>query len=235
MTLALLAQTGSAHALASLSFTDTPNADTEFLAWAAANNFVESFVAEGRFGNNSASGGDWEIDLYPANTGPDTSLQFSWPNNVPLDFSLVYDGASLLATFQVSGTQDTLSIVGLPGQPLNTLAFRKQDPIDGATFINITNFEVDGVTQPNPSFVGGFGTEYFVIPGAGALDDGFTLEGTVAFQFDDPANARGSRQAFQIKLGNSTAPPVPEPATVGLLLGAVALGGAWLRRRLRKD
>ncbi|MGF1484206.1 MAG: choice-of-anchor W domain-containing protein [Opitutales bacterium] len=233
VSLALLLTASNAHAIAALSFTNTPDADDAFLAWAADNNFVESFVAEGRYGDNGGRA-EWEIDLYPGGQSADNPLEFTWPNGVALDFSLAYDGTSVLASFQVSGTEDTLSLVGLPGQPLNTLAFRKQSPSDGSTDIIIDTLEIDGVTQSNPSFLGTSQTEYIVIPGVGEFNDGFLLEGTVTFTFNDPDNAEGSRQAFQIKVGNSTAPPVPEPSAYAAILGVVALAGVALRRRLRR-
>lgn len=165
--------------------------------------------------------GEWAIQKKPvqefvgAHFTPAYTVQFS-----QIDLSL-FQG-SPVTNYSISLTADN---GGLPGSPLETWTI--QLPIGGP---NLETFLSQGDTMLEG------GKQYWIT--VSVLDDtsagawsfnGLNLVDNVAFDLGDGwVNIPAAVPAFDV-IGN----PVPEPSSLTLLGGGVALGFAVLRRRMR--
>ncbi|MBN1343196.1 MAG: PEP-CTERM sorting domain-containing protein [Phycisphaerae bacterium] len=173
-----------------------------------------AFVAEGRIGN-SALDGDHEFDLGPSTAAPYATDQFVWPGETPVQFALTYDEILNRVSFTVGG--HTLSYT--PQETFTDLFIRTR-AVNDDTSIVIDDLVLDGAPIIDTSSAFGVGTGADVLHIAGAdLMDGFTLTGRSTMRWQSRPSR--SRLAFQIKAAKAEESPVPEPATLVLVLGGV--------------
>ncbi|MEO1130633.1 MAG: choice-of-anchor W domain-containing protein [Planctomycetota bacterium] len=179
------------------------------------------FEAQGRIANN-ANNGDQEADLGPTTAAPVAQAQGVWASGQGFDFTLDYNAATNLVSWQIFG--QTMEYTASADATALAIRVRATNQASNMA-VDLDGLLVDGVTPPIDS-VGaanpGDGVQYLIISGSELLD-GFTLTGTATLTFDAGDQPSGSNLAFQIK------GVVPSPMT-----GAFALAGAPLLLRRRR-
>lgn len=145
----------------------------------------------------------------------------------------LYALTELHLTFNPSTLPETVII---PGGLINVV----NDP----TFGDRIEINAGMGIAPSPAFTGGFNLDFHGIslfyddpsgavfsttnlPGADLTEASFPFPGSYVFAYSDPGSF-GTFNADGI-LDNLSAPPVPEPSSSALILGAIGLGS--LRRR----
>lgn len=201
--------------------------------WGGNGSALESFGAEGRFANNSATG-DWEYGINRNNPpfafGVVTG-QRTWPNNSPVAFTLTYAGSVTRVIEWTVGTSPTLSTTASVNFPwIELLDIRVR--ANSNTIVRMDNLVLNGVAAPAGTRALADGTATAPNPAVNylrveALDlsNGFTLTGDILFDWGT-SSPSGSQLSFQIKAMQA----VPEPTTLALL-GSAGLGAWWWRHR----
>ncbi|MGB3691677.1 MAG: choice-of-anchor W domain-containing protein [Spirulinaceae cyanobacterium] len=209
------------------SFEALPNlTDQQFNDLLTNGLFAEDFIAESRGGRNGLSG-DFEIDIQdvipPGPGGPpvDTS-QFLWQNGVPVAFKLEYSGS------QLTYTVGNKVLVGNNLQELpniNSMLIRTRSNNDGSV-MELSDIVVDGMAYNGVvRSEDGDTIDYLKVTDIG---NSFVMTGTSTLSWNGDL-PKGSRLAYQIKVGSMTK-PVPEPTSL-LSLGLLGGFAAYTRRK----
>ncbi|MFB2934052.1 choice-of-anchor W domain-containing protein [Aerosakkonemataceae cyanobacterium BLCC-F154] len=191
--------------------------DTEFRGLLDDGLFDELFVAEGRIGNNSGTGGEREIginDDVKLGGLPVEQGQLTWGNGNLVDFILEYTGS--VVNYTVGG--QLLTTNAFSG-PVTDIFFRTRATDNSE--MTLSNLFFDGVAIDDPlsSKSGINNVNYLQISDITAP---FTLTGKSLMSWTGTQPMR-SNLAYQIKVGTTPVESVPEPGTVGALLAAGVL------------
>jgi hypothetical protein len=211
VSLALLCGSG-ASALSIVTFSGDANAD-DFRVPGS-----EEAVAEARYGNNGASG-DWEMGAGNDTQNPavSTMIQNVWTSGATESFSVVYNAGTELLTLTIGTDVVSHDVGALSVDDLFLRVAAHNAGVGGSTSVELTDMELDATPIPDLTAADTTTPEWMGLIDAGA-SDGFTLTGTMRFEFD--GSTAGSRPAFQLKVAEA----VPEPAACVLLgLGLLAL------------
>jgi hypothetical protein len=192
--------------------------------------FTDSWVAEGRYGNN-ANNGDWELGVQGFDL---QNTNYTWgPSVVDYTAQITYipTGQVRLEIFALGGGPTALASIenDVPMGGINALALRTAAPRDGvASISNITVFsqsfsESLSVNQPQ-----GPRALSLVFTGFDfADDDGFQVSFDFQWRWTD---ARGSSPAFQLKAGNFNQRIIPLPGAAGMALAGLGIAASRRRR-----
>jgi hypothetical protein len=200
---------------------------------AAMNDMINEkfWVAEGRFGNNNANNGDWEMGIWSPTTVTDQA-GFNWASGRELDFTLTYLAGPQQVRLTIIDSdalfQQTVTSFEEPG--FDTLFLRTRATKAGSSIL-LDNLELNGQAINDTSFASGDGDGLGILKlGLDGMDQGLSLVGTMTMTWGQ-VTPRGSHLAFQIKATDSDMVVVPTPtAAAGGLLGLAGL--AWRRRRI---
>ncbi|MEM6332989.1 MAG: choice-of-anchor W domain-containing protein [Planctomycetota bacterium] len=192
----------------------------------------EVFAAEGRYGNNNPSNGDWELGIWSDGSLADQE-DFEWVSGRTVDFSLSFIpvGPVNLVTFSLFDNDAPLvrSVDSFEDDGFDSLLLRTRATKDGSSIV-LDDLKLNGELISDTSFASGdddgLGLLLLSLDG---IDEGFNLDGTVTMNWGNDT-PRGSHLAFQIKAVETTdlvVVPSPTAASLGLL----AIVGLAARRR----
>ncbi|MBW4671608.1 MAG: PEP-CTERM sorting domain-containing protein [Cyanomargarita calcarea GSE-NOS-MK-12-04C] len=223
--------------------------DTEFEDILRKGEFTESFVAEGRIGNNGLGGnGEQEFGINtPITPKPDGTLtdattiakgDRTWVSGSLVDFALEYTGSQINYTVG----EQLLSNTSFSGEVTDIFlrTFAQRDSTDGSNsnkdnFVGLSNlllFEkgtTQGKTINSLSSSGATtsDTDYAQLSG---ISSGFKLTGKAAMSWAGTTPSR-SNLAYQIKVGNTPQKrKVPEPGMLGAIFVAGLVGARYSKR-----
>ncbi len=177
-----------------------------------------AFVPEGRFGNNNASTGDFELDIHVVDPGaPVATAQYQWPNGSAVDFIVDYNSITREVTYTNTGPYGVRVLkYTVPLGVVFTDIFIRTRAATTNSSILINDLVI--TTPPDPPFaiadtsqaiagVSG-GLDILWIRGANLMANGFTLTGKSTMTWSSPIPSQ-SRLAYTIKVGD-TYPPCVE-------------------------
>jgi hypothetical protein len=210
--------------------------DTQFENLLLTGEYTETFVAEGRMGNNK-SGGDRELGINNpilAVNGKLTNVttsdedHFTWKNGELVDFELKYDGKSVI--YKVGGKELNSSKTFKGGAAtdifLRTFA---RNGIGGTSILKDLFLDGKAVGKDLISkATNGDDADYIQISG---LTKPFTLTGKSSFGWTTPTAPTGSRLSYQIKVVSGSTQSVPEPGMIVGIFVAGAMGVANAKRK----
>jgi hypothetical protein len=214
------------------------NSDADWLALTGATG-ASPFTKVGgvtvRAGNRATSG-DWEAAVVNAADAPIVQGQQAWaPTNV-----LTPTGSLGFATYMADGTTTLAYTLAGPvsltaglGAGANSIWVRaRTDGSDATTAavlsgLSLTLFDTGEVFSLGT--LTGDGDANYLGVVSNRLTGGFSL-GFGSAQFD-PRMSNGSNVLLQVKIGNSPAGAIPEPATWAMLIAGFGLVGGAMRRR----
>ncbi|MGC9505281.1 PEP-CTERM sorting domain-containing protein [Baaleninema sp.] len=233
LSLATLSLAASATSASAFSISGHLNGEAEFEAL----NPDISWAAESRIGVSGAA--DYEIDIHNSDWSVVPHQEYDWVNGQEVDFSLEFNGSSLIYTVgdSVTVSQDVTQnnfselLIRTTARKNGSSAIVKNlslaDSMMSAALSETSEF---ACTDPN-----GCGyydsSQYLHITD---ITGAFTLTGTSIFSWDENNAPTRSRLAYQVKLvegsGNPPTSSVPEPTSI-LALGLTAGLAAQLKRR----
>jgi len=195
------------------------------------------FIAEGRIGDNNASGTEHELDLYKTTGGPfpiGTTANFVYGNGTPYDFSLSYVAATNQATFSFNTggpSPITLTYTNPDTKTFNSIFIRAfaNQTTSYSSALQLTNLSLTIGGSPNslPEVVANSSDPTKILWLQGITTQDFILTGTAALSWTGTTPQR-SNLAFQLKATNAT----PIPGSVVLLgSGLLGLGVLGYRRK----
>lgn len=223
--LGLLMAPNSAQAMNLVNTTNFTDADFNNLI--DDGDFSELFVAEGRIGDR---GGRAQKELkingdVTQGATVATETQFNWESGQQYDFSLEYDGSTVnyMLGGQVLSTQDFSG-------PINSIFFRTSAWADTTTALTDLVFNGDAIGDLISNESGSRDIDYLQL---NDISSPFKITGKASMTWEGKA-PRGSRNAFQIKVGNFPTTSVPEPGTIGAIF-ITGLSGLGLSKKKKKD
>lgn len=202
--------------------------DQEFNSLIDSGEFSELFVAEGRIGDlGGAAQKELKINgdvVDGAQVAEETN--FNWENGTEYEFSLEYDGS--MVNYILGGK--TLSTQEFNG-PINSIFFRTSAWENTTTSLTKLMFNGTAIEDVISNGIGSRDIDYLQL---NDISSPFTITGKASMIWEGTA-PRGSRNAFQIKVGNSTTPTsVPEPGTIGAIF-VTGMTGLGLSKKKKKD
>jgi hypothetical protein len=223
--------------------------DTQFQSMLSNGEFTESFVAEGRIGNNGSGGnGEQEFGINtPITRKSDGTLTSAttiakgdrtWVSGSLVDFVLEYTGSQVNYTVG----DKLLSSTAFSG-PVSDIFLRTFAQKDGTAATNpnknnlvglsnlllFENGSTQGKSINSLSSSGGTSsdTDYVQI---GGISAGFKLTGKASMSWTGATPTR-SNLAYQIKVGNTPkSTKVPEPGMLGAIFMAGLAGARYSKR-----
>jgi len=174
---------------------DPVDAEGPFDGWNGPGALI--WQAEGRFGNNDASG-DWEIGV---GTNTQTANQDNtnniWVSGAAVPFTVVYDGVN--ATFTVNGNSATYAVGAVTSAAdLNIIAGKVSSGAGDS--VALANLELDGAPVNPVALTDTDDTDaQYLVVSSEDLSGGFTLTGDVTFTWTGGTTS-GSRPAFQVQV-----------------------------------
>ncbi len=224
--LGLLTTPNSAQAMTLVNNTNLT--DAGFNSLIDNGQFSELFVGEGRIGDRGgAAQKELKINgdvVDGAKVAEETN--FNWESGKKYDFSLKYDGSTVnyMLGDQTLSTQKFNSSI-------NSIFFRTSAWENTTT--SLTNLMFDG-TAIEDVISNGIGSRDIDYLQLSDISSPFTITGKASMTWEGTA-PRGSRNAFQIKVGNSPSPTsVPEPGTIGAIF-ITGMTGLGLSKKKKKD
>lgn len=188
--------------------------------------FSELFVGEGRIGDR---GGNAQKELkingdVAEGAKVSEETQFNWGNGEKYDFSLEYDGSTV--NYMLGGK--TLTSTDFNG-PINSIFFRTSAWENTTTSLTDLMFNGTAIGDLTSSESGSRDIDYLQLKD---VSSPFKITGKASMTWQGTA-PRGSRNAFQIKVGNSPT-SVPEPGTIGAIF-ITGMTGLGLSKKKKKD
>ncbi|MEM6392049.1 MAG: choice-of-anchor W domain-containing protein [Planctomycetota bacterium] len=214
--------------------TTTLGSDAEANALTAS----KAFAAEGRFGNNNANNGDWELGLWTPNTVADQS-NFAWTSGSPVNFILGFNPSNNMVTFSVteftSQSWNTETVFSVEEPDFDTLLLRTRATKNGSD-ITLDNLFFNGQSIPGQSAADSDDTGLGLLAISGIdTTEAFFLTGQLTMNWSTQDMPRGSHLAFQIKAIEAVPTTSVVPTPTAALAGLSALGLLAARRRRRED
>jgi hypothetical protein len=223
--------------------------DSQFQSMLGNGEFTESFVAEGRIGNNGSGGnGEQEFGINtPITRKADGTLTSAttpvkgdrtWVSGSLVDFMLEYTGSQV--NYTVGDKLLSSTAFSGPVSDIFLRTFAQKDGTDANktnknNFVGLSNlllFE-DGSTQgksiKNLSSSGGIDkdTDYVQVSN---ISSKFKLTGKASMSWAGATPTR-SNLAYQIKVGNTPkSTKVPEPGMLGAIFMAGLVGARYSKR-----
>lgn len=214
-TTAVAALAGAAHGQVSWSYLN--GGDAAFLGLTNGG-ALERAVTEGRIGNR-AMNGQWETAIWQQGAvgTPQTQGQYVFGNNVAVNWSVQFDGASTV-TYTLGSSVLTWNAAS---GGFTDIFVRIRSEADSSITLSNLDLVGSGLTLGNLASSGG-GVDYLRI--SNTSDFGaFTLSGTTLMTWGATPPS-GSQLAYQVKLSRV----IPAPGAAGLL---AVLGVAAARRK----
>jgi hypothetical protein len=208
--------------------------DTDFENLLRNGQFSESFVTEGRIGNNSLDTTERELGINTAikpNTNgeltggnPVAAGEYVWGNRQPANFSLQYTGSTI--NYTLGGQTLTSNAFSGPVTDIFLRTFASNNGNVALTNLAFDNQVFGGLSSS--SINNSQDTDYIQLSN---ISSPFTLTGQALIGWTSITPAR-SQVAYQIKVGSSPSTrSVPEPGTVGAIFLATVAGIAYGRRK----
>jgi hypothetical protein len=221
--------------------------DTQFQDMLRNGEFTESFVAEGRIGNNGSGGnGEQEFGINtPITRRLDGTLTSAttpvkgdrtWLSGSLVDFVLEYTGSQV--NYTVGGKLLTSNAFSGPVTDIFLRTFAQKDSTTNSNKNNLVglsslllfeNGSTEGKTVKSLSSSGGTSsdTDYVQIGGISTV---FKLTGKASMSWTGVTPSR-SNLAYQIKVGNTPqSTKVPEPGMLGAIFMAGLAGAGYSKR-----
>ncbi len=200
--------------------------DADFNSLIDNGQFSELFVGEGRIGDR---GGNAQKELkingdVAEGAKVSEETQFNWGNGEKYDFSLEYDGSTV--NYMLGGK--TLTSTDFNG-PINSIFFRTSAWENTTTSLTDLMFNGTAIGDLTSSESGSRDIDYLQLKD---VSSPFKITGKASMTWQGTA-PRGSRNAFQIKVGNSPT-SVPEPGTIGAIF-ITGMTGLGLSKKKKKD
>ncbi|MBD2312576.1 PEP-CTERM sorting domain-containing protein [Desertifilum sp. FACHB-1129] len=212
-----------------ISFIPRPDlTDSQFQQLIDSGKFTETFVAQGRIGNNALNGTQ-EFDLLDADNNllPVAQGQRIWETGEAVDFTLEYTGS--LVNYWLGGELLSSDIFSGPFTDL----FLRTRATGDTVVVMLSDLFLNGIEIPGLISASSGGANEINYLQITDVPDIFTLVGkaTLAWANEPPQN---SQLAYQIKVGRVTPDDpetVPEPSLVLSLAGGAALMSFQKRKR----
>ncbi|MBU1695199.1 MAG: thrombospondin type 3 repeat-containing protein, partial [Verrucomicrobia bacterium] len=186
---------------------------------------VVAFVAEGQIGNSASAPGQdtFEVAVSPSTKGPYApggTADYVWQAGAETPFTLQYDPASSLVTFQVDGV--TVSHVTLASPADLSDIYIRARANKKNTCITVHELTLQGESVGASVDASGQGNGINVLHiGGGALSGGFVLEGLARMDFSTygPGAPKNDMLAFQVSVGRDTSqsPALPDQDGDGIV------------------
>jgi hypothetical protein len=200
--------------------------DGQFRQIMANGQFKETFVTEGRIGDNGTNRTFEQSLLRPTSATnptltPITTGQRTWTRATPVAFELTYDGTLLQYTI---GNQ-TLSTTTITGGATDMFIRTRAAENSRIDLNDMVFTDATGSTNLELSSIGGTGVavDYLHL---NKIKGAFKITGTSMMDWIG-TNPKNSELIYQFKVGTSKS--TPEPTTLGAL--ATIVGGALVARR----
>lgn len=201
-----------------------PSTETQIIHFENDQEFVaavgdENYVAEARAGNGTtgSGSGDFELRMSAFTGGPPTA-QKVWTSGQEYAWDISYDPETREVTFTFDG--EVMTYVVPPEMDPRTFALRAANsPTHGNTRVTIGNVFFNGTEYPELSLDTGYTgpggadrkpvSNLFIGP---PIRDGYTMSGTLTFEWDVGDEPTGSRLDFTAKFVNPPdIPPIYGP------------------------